>query len=174
MALGHHTSQCKVCKHPAKDRIEQWITDRHTYRSIADEFTGVFQGVDCHLNDVNLINHVNYFPQLRRARMENLTAVLDTTIEKALEKLGSDDLKIRASDISKLVECRAKLAGDWVDVTRVIADEFPDRTKEQIEVYAMTGKWKSDAEAKAFLRGKARTGGRLSASDLDTGDGSVH
>jgi hypothetical protein len=123
-----HARDCKVCRHPKREQIEQeWIGWGDTTR-IAKDYS---------LSRNSLYRHAEML-DLHAKRRRNLRAALERMIEKA------ESVQVTASAIVAAIQVYAQINanGEWIErPERVDMRSVFDRmTREELETYARENK----------------------------------
>lgn len=124
---SRHERDCKVCRHPQREIIEQEWTSWADTNEIAKTYSLSRDSIYRHAHALGL------FEKRRR----NVRAAL----EKIIEKAGS--VEVTAPAVVSAVQAYAKInaQGQWVErIERVNMREVFDRmTREELDTYARTG-----------------------------------
>jgi hypothetical protein len=125
--LGRHASNCKMCRHPERQQIEQAFIDWRSPAKIAQEFRIDRSSIYRHARALNLY----------RPRGRNLRAALEYFIEQASE------IRPNASAVVAAMQAYAKInaRGEWVerDERTYLHDLFDRMSPEQNDAYAKDG-----------------------------------
>jgi hypothetical protein len=124
---GRHASQCLVCQHSERERIEEeWIDWGNTSR-IAEEHG---------LSRDSLYRHAHVFGLFEKRR-RNIKRALEWIIER------SEGVEVTAAAVVSAVQALSKIngQGQWIERTETVSlNEMFDRmSHDELEKYAQTG-----------------------------------
>jgi hypothetical protein len=125
--LGRHASNCKICRHPERQQIEQAFIDWRSPAKIAQEFRIERSCIYRHAHALSLF----------RRRGRNLRAALESIIEQG------GDVRPNASAVVAAIQVYGKinLRGEWIerDDHLDLHDLFDRMSLEEYEAYAREG-----------------------------------
>lgn len=112
--LNPHQAQCHVCLSGHSAEIDKkFINYESTTKQLAEEYG---------ISEASLNKHIKYF-ELKAERARKSIPLINKLIEQGVECLNP--AKMKASDITKLLELKAKLEGDLVERHKLdITDEL--------------------------------------------------